>query len=183
MQFEKQVTLKNGVACTLRSGRREDAQIVLDQLKRSHGQTDFLTSYPDENHLTVEQEGDFLDQKFQSDREIEILALVDGALAGAAGIFPLGNRYKMAHRADFSITVDQSFWGLGIGRALTAACIQCARDAGYAQLELEVVAGNHNAITLYESLGFREYGRNPKGFRSRYTGWQELVMMRLELGA
>ena len=29
--------------------------------------------------------------------------------------------------------------------------------------------------------GFVEYGRNPKGFRSRLTGWQELVLMRLEL--
>ena len=33
MQFEKQVTLKNGRVCTLRSGRREDAQIVLDQAR------------------------------------------------------------------------------------------------------------------------------------------------------
>jgi hypothetical protein len=30
-------------------------------------------------------------------------------------------------------------------------------------------------------VGFVEYGRNPKGFRSRTTGWQELVLMRLEL--
>ena len=26
-------------------------------------------------------------------------------------------------------------------------------------------------------------GRNPKGFRSRFSGWQELVLMRLELDA
>ena len=32
------------------------------------------------------------------------------------------------------------------------------------------------------SVGFVEYGRNPKGFRSRLTGWQEVVLMRLELG-
>ena len=42
---------------------------------------------------------------------------------------------------------------------------------------------NRAAIALYESVGFREYGRNPKGFRSRTSGWQELVLMRLELGA
>lgn len=33
----------------------------------------------------------------------------------------------------------------------------------------------------YDSFGFVEYGRNPKGFRSRHTGWQELILMRLEL--
>ena len=43
------------------------------------------------------------------------------------------------------------------------------------------MAENKNAIALYESVGFVEYGRNPRGFRSRRTGWQELVLMRLEL--
>ena len=62
---------------------------------------------------------------------------------------------------------------------MTEACIECAKDAGYRQLELEAVAENSSAIALYESLGFREYDRNPRGFHSRYTGWQELVLMRL----
>ena len=56
------------------------------------------------------------------------------------------------------------------------------KKAGYVQLELEVVAENRSAIALYESVGFVEYGRNPKDFRSRLTGWQEVVLMRLELG-
>jgi ribosomal protein S18 acetylase RimI-like enzyme len=73
------------------------------------------------------------------------------------------------------------YWGLGIGRAMTEACIECAKQAGYAQLELDVVAGNTNAVVLYESVGFIEYGRNPMGFNSRLTGMQELVLMRLEL--
>ena len=53
--------------------------------------------------------------------------------------------------------------------------------AGYEQLELDVVSENKRAIALYESLGFVEYGRNPRGFKSKYTGYQELVYMRLEL--
>ena len=43
------------------------------------------------------------------------------------------------------------------------------------------MAENERAIALYQSEGFVEYGRNPRGFRSRQTGWQELVLMRLEL--
>lgn len=60
------------------------------------------------------------------------------------------------------------------------ACIECAKKVGYLQLELEVVADNASAVRLYESVGFREFGRNPRGFRAR-SGWQELVLMRLEL--
>ena len=64
---------------------------------------------------------------------------------------------------------------------MTKACIQLAKQAGYLQLELEAVADNERALGLYESEGFVEYGRNPKGFRSRFTGWQALVLMRREL--
>ena len=44
-----------------------------------------------------------------------------------------------------------------------------------------MVSANGGAVALYRSLGFEEYGRNPKGFRTRGGQWQELVLMRLEL--
>ena len=75
----------------------------------------------------------------------------------------------------------KEYWGIGLGKALTKACIQCARDAGYDQLELNVVAENDRALSLYRSLGFVEYGRNPRGFNSQITGYQELVYMLLKL--
>ena len=47
--------------------------------------------------------------------------------------------------------------------------------------ELEVVADNERAVSLYRCAGFEEYGRNPRGYRSAAAGYQELVHMRLEL--
>ena len=64
---------------------------------------------------------------------------------------------------------------------MTQAGIKCAKEAGYAQLELTVVAENVRAIALYQKEGFVEYGRNPKGFNSRISGYQEVVYMLLEL--
>ena len=61
------------------------------------------------------------------------------------------------------------------------ACIKCAKEAGYVQLELNVVAENTRAISLYKKEGFVEYGRNPKGFKSRTSGFQEVIYMLLEL--
>lgn len=61
------------------------------------------------------------------------------------------------------------------------ACIECARNAGYVQLELSVVAENVRAVSMYKYAGFVEYGRNPKGFKSRTAGFQEVIYMRLEL--
>ena len=98
---------------------------------------------------------------------------MDGVVAGTAGIDALGMRDKIKHRAVFGIAITKEFWGLGIGK--------CAREAGYLQLELEVVAENERAVEMYRRAGFIEYGRNPKAFRLRTGEYQELIDMRLEL--
>lgn len=181
MEYRKKIRLKDGRECTLRNGTEHDGQAAFDNFNLTHSQTDYLLSYPEENSFTPEQEAAFLRDRSKSADEIEILAEVAGQVVGMAGIEHVGQKEKVRHRAEFGISVDKAYWGLGIGRALTAACIECARAAGYAQLELEAAAENTNALALYRSVGFEEYGRNPKGFRSRLTGWQELVLMRLEL--
>ena len=181
MKYERELVLKDGRRCLLRSAVAEDAEAYLDYFIRCHAETDWLTTYPDENTHTVEEERSFLDRQYGSPNGVEIVAVVDGKIAGSAGAHGIANREKLRHRADFGISVLKEYWRLGIGRALTEACIECAKEMGYVQLELEAVAENQPAVRLYESVGFKEYGRNPKGFRSRYTGWQELVLMRLEL--
>ena len=181
MEYRKRITLKNGRACILRNGTEKDGKAALDNFILTHEQTNNLLTYPDESDITVEQEAQYLKSKTESNCEIEILAEVDGLVAGLAGIESMGSKDKIRHRADFGISVDREYWGLGIGSALMEACIECAKKAGYEQMELNVVAENKRAIDMYEKAGFVEFGRNPKGFKSRLSGYQELVYMRLEL--
>lgn len=181
MKYDQTVTLKNGAECRLRNGTEKDGQAAWENFNLTHGQTDYLLSYPDENSMDAEQEGRFLREKSESKNEIQLVALVDGVIVGMAGIEAVGDQYKVRHRAEFGLSVDEAFWGLGIGRALMDACIACGKKAGYIQLELNVVAENQRAILMYEQAGFVEFGRNPKGFLSRTAGFQEMVYMRLEL--
>ncbi|MBQ3322115.1 MAG: GNAT family N-acetyltransferase [Firmicutes bacterium] len=183
MKYYKELQLKDGRTCILRNGTAEDGQAVFEIFNLTHEQTDWLLSYPDENSFDAEQEAEFLQKKTDSTDEIEIVAEIDGKIIGTAGIECANPKYKMKHRAEFGISVDKECWGLGIGRALTQACIDCAKAAGYTQLELGVVADNERAVALYESEGFAEFGRNPRGFNSRLVGYQPLVLMRLELDA
>lgn len=183
MEYNQVIILNNGMKCHLRNGTESDGPAVLEIFHLTHGQTDYLLSYPDENSFDAMQESKFLEEKTASKNEIEIIALVDGVVAGTAGIEAVGAKHKVRHRAELGISVAKEFWGLGIGRALMSACIESARKAGYLQLELHVVAENTRAISLYQKAGFVEYGRNPKGFNSRVTGFQEIVLMRLELCA
>ena len=181
MEYRETITLKDGRTCILRNGTEKDGKAVLDNFILTHEQTDNLLSYPDESDITAEQEAQILKNKTESSCEIEILAEVDGVVAGLAGIDQVGSKYKVRHRVDFGISVDQTYWGLGIGRALLEACIECAKKDRYEQMELSVIADNSRAIGMYEKAGFVEFRRNPRGFKSRLSGYQELVYMRLEL--
>lgn len=127
MQYDRSITLRDGRLCRLRSGVAADSEAVLANFRLTHGQTDFLLTYPDEVSFTAEQEGQFLQGKADSPDEVLIIAEVDGAIAGTAGVDALGRRDKVRHRAVFGISLDKAYWGLGIGSALTTACIDCAR--------------------------------------------------------
>ena len=183
MKYDKIITLKNGTTAHLHNGDSADGAEVFEVFNRTHGETDYLLSYPDENSYDPEQEAKFLEKMTNSDKDVEIVAVIDGKIVGTAGIEQVGAKYKVAHRAEFGISVLREYWGLGLGRALTEACIQCAKDAGYDQLELNAVAENDRALTMYKKAGFVEFGRNPIGFRSRFSGYQEVVYMRLDLRA
>lgn len=181
MKYEQTIQLKNGKEAMIRNGDEPDGKAVFEVFNRTHGETDYLLTYPDENSFDSEQEAQFLKEKAISPNEIELVAIVDGKIAGTAGVESVGEKYKVKHRAEFGIGILKEYWGLGLGKALTKACIQCAKAAGYDQLELNVVAENERALSLYRSLGFIEYGRNPRGFNSKKTGYQELVYMLLKL--
>lgn len=181
MRYEKKLKLKNGEELLLRNGAEADGAAVLDVFIRTHEETDDMLTYADETAFDAAREGAFLQAKTDSEREVEILAFVNGVLVGTAGIGAVGGRDKIRHRAEFGVGILKEYWGLGVGRALTGACIECARQAGYLQLELDVVADNVRAVALYEKCGFVEFGRNPRGFRKRGGEYQELAYMRLEL--
>ena len=181
MRYDKTVRLADGHALRIRSAEAKDAEAVCDLFARTHEQTDYLLAYPEESSFTEEQEAAFLQRLLESDREVMLLSEVDGVLCGCASVCAVGAKYKIRHRAEFGISVDKSFWGLGIGTKLTQTAIDCAKTAGYRQLELDVVADNSRALGLYAHAGFQEFGRNPLGFQSKVSGDQALVYMRLEL--
>ena len=181
MKYQKTVILKDGRTCCLRNATEKDAEAALAAFVLTHAQTDFLLSYVDELKTTVSEEGEMLRDAEESPRRAEILAEVDGRIAGLAGLHPLGEKEKTRHRAELGISIDRAFWGRGVGRALLDSLICLGKSAGYRQLELSVISDNGRAIELYRKAGFTEFGRNPRGFLLRTGVFQELILMRLEL--
>ena len=174
MRYVKTVVLKDGVELLVRNAVASDARALRETTQRTHAQTDYLLSYPDEQSVDDEQEARSLEETERSSNEVELVAIIDGRIVGSAGVSAVRSRRKVAHRARFGISILKEYWVMD-------ASIDCARQAGYTQLELEVVADNERAVSLYRRAGFEEYGRNPRGYRSASAGYQELVYMRLEL--
>ena len=177
MRYQKTIELKDGRTCILRNADAKDGAGVLETFIRTHAETEYLVTYPEEITCTVEQEAELMQQKTDSDNAIELVAVTDGRIVGTAGIDPVRPRLKTKHRAVFGISIEKAYWGLGIGDALTAACIACAKAAGYTQLELGVYRDNLAAIRLYEKHGFKAYGVQPRAFRLKDgTCCDEIIM-------
>jgi ribosomal protein S18 acetylase RimI-like enzyme len=99
----------------------------------------------------------------------------DGALVAVARLTP-GKPPKEAHKATINgFFVRPEHRGSGLARALMAAVISDAQ-VKYEQLTLAVGADNPAAIGLYSSLGFTEYGREPRARKSAGV-YQDLILM------
>ena len=84
MKYNKIINLKNGKEALLRNGEFADGEAVFVNFNETHAETDYLLSYPDENSFDAQQEAEFLKEKTESPNEIEIVAVVDGVVAGTA---------------------------------------------------------------------------------------------------
>ena len=177
MKYLDVITLKNGKQCILRNAKREDGESSLEVFIKSHEETDYLASYPDEIKYTIKAQGEYIQNLTDSKDEIELLAIVDDKIVGMAGLNRVSKNEKTKHRAQFGILVLKDYWNLGIGKALLNACIKIAKLAGYIQIELDVVKSNINAINLYKSFDFETIGEIKYGFKSRYNGFQPLLIM------
>ncbi len=88
-------------------------------------------------------------------------AYVDRRLVGLGYWLRYARPTHRPHADLEKIAVAAAAHGRGVGRALTAALIADARRAGIEVLTLDARGDNSNALHLYRSLGFSEYGRLP----------------------
>ncbi|MER6171523.1 N-acetyltransferase [Streptosporangium sp. NPDC001681] len=89
------------------------------------------------------------------------VAYVDRRLVGLGYWLRYARPTHRPHADLEKIAVDAAAHGRGIGRALTTGLIADARRAGIEILTLDARGDNSNALHLYRSLGFSEYGRLP----------------------
>ena len=155
--------LKDGRTATLLSPRDQDINGVIEYLKISAAETEFILRYPEEcDKYTYEAEKAIFDRMNASDDEAMFICLVDGKVAGNCGIH-FSNQLKTRHRAGVAIALCKEFWNLGIGTRMFEEMEKLALTKPYVQiLELDFVEGNTRARALYEKMGYKITGRRPE---------------------
>ena len=99
------------------------------------------------------------------------------SLCGMAGFYTL-DRLKTAHRGViWGVYVRPAFRGRGIARLLIEDLLVFA-STKVEQVHLAVVVGNAAALHLYESLGFRIYGTEPRALRIAGRDYDEHLMVK-----
>ena len=156
---------RNGREVVLRNAELSDAEDLIKYLKITTKETPYLIREPEEVTLTVEQEKSFLQSVIDDDRSLLLIATVEGKHVGNCSLMSVGRYKRYRHRCDVAIALYQEYCGTGIGSLMLNTVFNVAKENGYEQAELEVIADNKNAIELYKKLGFEEYGRFPDNMK------------------
>ena len=86
------------------------------------------------------------------------------------------NLGRCAHISNASYAVRSTARGLHIGEKLVKHSIDKAKKLGFGILQFNaVVKTNHNAIKLYEKLGFQKLGVIPNGFLMKDGTFEDII--------
>ena len=105
-----------------------------------------------------------------------IVAELDGTTVAWASLNTFNPRAAYEHVADFSVYVERSRRGQGVGRQLLERLIALARAVGYHKMVLAAMAYNEAGIALYTRAGFSKVGVYHE--QGRLDGrWVDVVIM------
>ena len=172
---------KTGCEVILRNAKIEDAENLINYLKITASETPYLIREPDEVTLSLEQEQSFIQRIIDSDRELMLIATINGKHIGNCSLMSIGGYRRYRHRCDIAIALYQEYCGRGIGKMMLETILRTAKEAGYEQAELEVIADNKNAIALYEKTGFTKYGRFPDNMKYKNGKYADAYWMMKKL--
>ncbi len=92
-----------------------------------------------------------------NENTLYLLILNDDEIIGYAGTWISFEEAQITN-----VAVVPEYRGNGNGRALMEELIRRVKEKGVTAMTLEVRPSNAVALGLYESLGFKDYGRRPK---------------------
>jgi L-amino acid N-acyltransferase YncA len=105
-----------------------------------------------------------------------IVAEVDGAVVGWASLNRFNPRSVYDAVADFSVYIERTWRGKGIGSQLLERLIELARGIGFHKMVLAAIEDNAAGLALYTRAGFTRVGTYHE--QGQLDGrWVDVVIM------
>jgi RimJ/RimL family protein N-acetyltransferase len=156
--------MKNGQELVIREAQVEDAQSILNYIESISGESNFLTFGPGDFEHSLQDEEALLAKILETDNALFIVGTIDAKIASVL-VFNAGQRPRVRHRGEFSMSVSRDYWGQGIGSLMLDALIDWAKAGNIIRkIDLMVRTDNERAIRLYEGKGFLFEGTLHKEF-------------------
>ena len=169
--------LPDGMTLTIRSVFAADAEAHHNFKTTTYQETHFLARDPEEGHYELEKVRNGLAACEESPVNFEVGVFDGEEQVGGVGVCCVKNAMKTRHRAVMGISIEQKYWGCGLGSYLMQLAIDQTRANGFEQLELGVYSDNIRAIHLYETFGFERCGVQPHAFKLKDGTYRDEIMM------
>lgn len=170
---------KGGQDITFRFPKKDDARVLWRFINKIVREDTYVsTSKP----VSLKDEKAFLDSRLsglKTQHAIYITAWVGKELAGVCGIDRrVSGQRRTPHVGTFGIIVAKKFRAQGVGKQISLVALEAAQTGipGLQIIELEVFGDNAPAVALYKKLGFKPYGRLPKGLFYKGKYMDEIFM-------
>ncbi len=115
-------------------------------------------------------------KKIEDKKSVQLVVKSQGKIVGVSGI---DSKSRVnSHVGVFGISVTKDFRGRGIGKKLIESVLK-ETETNLTHLKiihLECFASNETACNLYKSVGFKEYGKLPKGIQYKNEFIDEILM-------
>lgn len=163
----------------IRKAQPEDAGALVTYMNTVGSETDNLSFGSEGFPVSQAEEAEIIRERNESPRNALFLAIKGEKIVGHASIEVLSRR--MAHRAEFGISVVKAEWGKGIGSKLLETIVWHAKSHQIEIIELEVRSDNERAIQLYKKYGFLKIGTYPQYFKMADNSYVNFDLMNLYL--
>lgn len=172
-----QTTTKTGKTVSFRYPTIDDAQILTDYINKISAEKSYILFQGEQQ--TLEEETLWLKSKLEKINKKEcvfILTFIDNKLIASSEITLKSLVQK--HIGSFGITVAKEFRGEGIGKILMELVISesVKKIDNLKIITLEVFGDNPIAQSLYQKMGFVEFGRLPGGIKHLDNFVDEILM-------
>jgi L-amino acid N-acyltransferase YncA len=105
-----------------------------------------------------------------------LVARLDGRIVGWTALAPVSDRCAYAGVAEDSIYVAPDAQGRGVGRALLAAILTSAEQAGIWTVQTGIFPENQPSVRLHQACGFRVVGVRER-LGHLHGRWRDVLLL------